>query len=255
MEVDGGVVSPSAFAHGVSAAAESGRRVNERRAASGEPTYTITPFDLLTAAAMVVFAEARVDVAVLEVGLGGRWDATSATDPVAVAITGIGLDHTHILGDTLEEIASETAAVLKPGRTVVLGEGTHEPSVERVMRARCDACGVVPWVVDVAVLEVGLGGRWDATSATDPVAVAITGIGLDHTHILGDTLEEIASETAAVLKPGRTVVLGEGTHEPSVERVMRARCDACGVVPWVVRHTVVELPVGIAPGRARRGHA
>ena len=105
MEVDGGVVSPSAFAHGVSAAAESGRRVNERRAASGEPTYTITPFDLLTAAAMVVFAEARVDVAVLEVGLGGRWDATSATDPVAVAITGIGLDHTHILGDTLEEIA------------------------------------------------------------------------------------------------------------------------------------------------------
>ncbi|MFR3451316.1 MAG: hypothetical protein ACLTSX_06585 [Collinsella sp.] len=91
MEVDGGVVCPTAFAHGVSAAAEAGRRVNERRAASGEPTYTITPFDLLTAAAMVVFAEARVDVAVLEVGLGGRWDATSATDPVAVASSrGIG---------------------------------------------------------------------------------------------------------------------------------------------------------------------
>lgn len=157
MEVDGGVVSPQAFAHGVSAAAEAGRRVNERRAASGEPTYTITPFDLLTAAAMVVFAEARVDVAVLEVGLGGRWDATSATDPVAVAITGIGLDHTHILGDTLEEIASEKAAVIKPGRTVVLGEGTHEPSVERVMRARCDACGVVPWVVGHTVVELPVG--------------------------------------------------------------------------------------------------
>ena len=147
MEVDGGVVSPQAFAHGVSAAAEAGRRVNERRAASGEPTYTITPFDLLTAAAMVV----------LEVGLGGRWDATSATDPVAVAITGIGLDHTHILGDTLEEIASEKAAVIKPGRTVVLGEGTHEPSVERVMRARCDACGVVPWVVRHTVVELPVG--------------------------------------------------------------------------------------------------
>lgn len=46
--------------------------------------------------------------------------------------------------------------------------------------------------MDVAVLEVGMGGRWDATSATDPVAVAITGIGLDHTRILGDTLEAIA---------------------------------------------------------------
>lgn len=147
MEVSGSVVSPSEFAHGVSAAAEAGRRVNARRIASGDPTYTITPFDLLTAAAMVVFAEAGVDAAVLEVGLGGRWDATSATDPVAVAITGIGLDHTHILGDTLAQIAAEKAAVIKPGRMVVLGEGTHEESVQQVMDARCAECGVEPWVV------------------------------------------------------------------------------------------------------------
>ena len=72
-------------------------------------------FDLLTAAALVVFAEAAVDVAVLEVGMGGRWDATSATDPVAVAITGIGLDHTRILGDTLEAIAVEKLRLLSLG--------------------------------------------------------------------------------------------------------------------------------------------
>lgn len=147
MEVDGRVVSPAEFAHGVSVAAESGRRVNARRVGAGKPAYTITPFDLLTVAAMVVFAERGVDVAVLEVGLGGRWDATSATDPVAVAITGIGLDHTRILGDTLEAIAGEKAAVIKPGRVVVLGEGTHEASVQRVMDERCAACGVTPWVV------------------------------------------------------------------------------------------------------------
>ncbi len=129
MEVDGRVVSDEAFARGVSAAVEAGHRVNARRVAVGERAYTITPFDLLTAAALVVFAEAAVDVAVLEVGMGGRWDATSATDPVAVAITGIGLDHTRILGDTLEAIAGEKAAVIKPGRLVVLGEGTHEASV------------------------------------------------------------------------------------------------------------------------------
>ena len=145
MEVDGRVVSPEAFAHGVSAAAAAGSRVNARRSERGEEPYTITPFDLLTVAAMVVFAEARVDAAVLEVGMGGRWDATSATDPVAVAITGIGLDHVRILGDTLEAIAREKAAVIKPGRRVVLGEGTHEPSVERVMRDRCRACGVDPY--------------------------------------------------------------------------------------------------------------
>lgn len=153
MEVDGTVVSPEQFAHGVSAAAEAGHRVNARRAAMGEPSYTITPFDLLTVAAMVVFAEARIDVAVLEVGLGGRWDATSATDPVAVAITGIGLDHTRILGDTLAQIAGEKAAVIKPGRFVVLGEGTHEPSVQRVIEDRCSACGVSPWIAAHEVLR------------------------------------------------------------------------------------------------------
>lgn len=153
MEIDGAVVSPVEFAHGVSSALQAGRRVNARRAAVGEPAYTITPFDLLTAAAMVVFAERGVDVAVLEVGMGGRWDATSATDPVAVAITGIGLDHTRILGDTLEAIAGEKAAVIKPGRLVVLGEGTHEPSVQRVMDERCAACGVKPWVVSHETLR------------------------------------------------------------------------------------------------------
>ena len=121
MEIDGCVVSDDAFARGVSAAIEAGHRVNERRVAAGESAYFISPFDLLTTSAMVVFAEARVDVAVLEVGLGGRWDATSATDPVAVAITGIGLDHTRILGDTLEAIAGEKVAVIKPGRLVGRG--------------------------------------------------------------------------------------------------------------------------------------
>ena len=81
MEVDGSVVCPEAFSRGVSCAAEAGRRVNARRAARGLEAYTITPFDLLTVAAMVVFAEARVDVAVLEVGMGGCWDATSIRSP------------------------------------------------------------------------------------------------------------------------------------------------------------------------------
>lgn len=168
MEVDGMVVSPEQFAHGVSVAAEAGHRVNARRAAMGEPAYTITPFDLLTVAAMVLFAERCVDVAVLEVGMGGRWDATSATDPVAVAITGIGLDHTRILGDTLAQIAAEKAAVIKPGRFVVLGEGTHEPEVQRVMDERCAACGVTPWVSSHEVLSEpdGIGGAVSFSTRT-----------------------------------------------------------------------------------------
>ena len=65
MEIDGSVISAAHFAHGVSAAREAGRRVNVRRAAAGEERYAITPFDLLTVAALVIFAEAEVDVAVL----------------------------------------------------------------------------------------------------------------------------------------------------------------------------------------------
>lgn len=172
MEVDGRVISDATFAHGVSAALEAGRRVNEVRAAAGKERYTITPFDLLTVAALMIFAESRIDVAVLEVGMGGRWDATSATDPVAVAITGIGLDHTRILGDTLAAIAGEKAAVIKPGRIVVLGEGTHEPSVQRVMDARCREFGVVPLVVSHTTTKVpGHIGDTIEFSCTTPRAI------------------------------------------------------------------------------------
>ena len=153
MEVGGRPVSEEAFAHGVSAAKVAGERVNARRSAAGERPYDITEFDTLTVAAMVVFAEADVDVAVLECGLGGRWDATSAAKSIrSVAVTGIGLDHTRILGDTLEEIAGEKAAIIKPGRTCVLGAGTAEPaSVERVLLDQARTAGVVPVLVRPSV--------------------------------------------------------------------------------------------------------
>lgn len=153
MEIDGAPISDELFARGISAAYEAGRRVNERRAAAGESAFAITPFDLLTVAALTVYALQEVDVAVLEVGMGGRWDATSATDPHVVAITGIGLDHMRILGNTLAEIASEKAAVIKPSRCVILGEGVHEPSVWQVMQDRCCECGVSPQVSSHEVLK------------------------------------------------------------------------------------------------------
>ncbi|WP_321973886.1 bifunctional folylpolyglutamate synthase/dihydrofolate synthase [Paratractidigestivibacter sp.] len=149
MEVAGTPVSEADFAYGISAAAEAGRRVNARRAAAGERPYDITEFDTLTVAAMVVFARAGVDVCVLECGMGGRWDATSAAKSIrSVAVTGIGLDHIRVLGDTLEAIAGEKAAIIKPGRTCVLGSGCAEaPSVEAVFLEQCASAGVTPTLV------------------------------------------------------------------------------------------------------------
>ena len=145
MEIAGEPVSREAFARGIALAAEAGRRVNAGREAVGERPYRVTEFDLLTVAACVVFAEAGVDVAVLEVGLGGRWDATTATHPALTCVTGIGLDHTRILGDTLEAIAGEKAAVIKRGQRCVLVAGTATPaSVEDVLLARAAEQGVKP---------------------------------------------------------------------------------------------------------------
>lgn len=159
MEVGGSPVSEEAFAHGISAAREAGCRVNERRVAQGLRPYDVTEFDTLTVAAMVVFAEAGVDAAVLECGMGGRWDATSAAKSIrAVAVTGIGLDHMRVLGDTLEKIAGEKAAIIKPGRACVLGVGTATPdSVEDVFLAQARAAGVTPVLLRPERLEDAAG--------------------------------------------------------------------------------------------------
>ncbi len=178
MEVDGKPVSEEAFAHGLSAAIEAGRRVNERRCAAGERPYDITEFDLLTVAALVVYAEAGIDVAVLEVGMGGRWDATSAAKSIkAVTVTGVGLDHTHILGDTLEAISGEKAAVIQRGRSCVLGVGTATPdSVEDVFLGQCHAECVEPVLLRPEHLE-------DATGEMHP-GVPRAHEGLPHASFL-----------------------------------------------------------------------
>ncbi len=90
----------------------------------------LTYFEVATALAFLAFAAARVDVAVLETGLGGRLDAVTTAEPVATAITSIGFDHTAYLGDTLTAIAGEKAGILKPGVPCFLGSLPPEADAE-----------------------------------------------------------------------------------------------------------------------------
>lgn len=83
---------------------------------------SVTYFELTTVIALAAFAAAAVDVAVLEVGLGGRWDATNVVEASVSVITGIAMDHMEMLGDTLPAIAAEKAAILKSGGLLVTGE-------------------------------------------------------------------------------------------------------------------------------------
>jgi dihydrofolate synthase/folylpolyglutamate synthase len=85
-----------------------------------------TQFEVLTAAALAEFAAAGVDVAVVEAGLGGRWDATNVLDAPVVVLTNVSLEHTDVLGDTREQIAAEKLAVVRPGAIVVTGEPEWE---------------------------------------------------------------------------------------------------------------------------------
>lgn len=96
-------------------------------------------FEFMTGMAFLRFAEAEVDVGIIETGLGGRLDATNVLDPELSVITSISLDHTDILGDTLEAIAAEKAGIIKPGKPVVMG--LLPPEAERVIERTCQERG------------------------------------------------------------------------------------------------------------------
>src|SRR5947209_669198 len=92
-----------------------------------------TVFEILTAGAFRWFADVAVDVAVVEVGLGGRWDATNVADGQVAVVTNVSLDHAEIIGPTLVDIATEKAGIVKAGSTLVLGE--TDPPLADIFRA------------------------------------------------------------------------------------------------------------------------
>jgi dihydrofolate synthase/folylpolyglutamate synthase len=167
------------------------------RAAKLAPDEHATFFEFMTAMAFLQFQRRQVDVAIIEVGMGGRLDATNVVQPTVSVITSIGLDHCAELGDTVEQIAAEKAGIIKPGVPVVLGR--LPPGAERVIRAVAAATaapvhsvreifGEEPAGYPVTNLE-GDYQRWNAATATlavgllpasrrpDPAAI---GRGLGH---------------------------------------------------------------------------
>lgn len=98
-------------------------------------------FETMTAMAFAYFAQEKVDVAVVETGLGGRLDSTNILTPILSVITNIGMDHTEFLGSTLPQIAREKAGIIKPGVPCVIGE-TH-PQTMNVFLDRARECGIL----------------------------------------------------------------------------------------------------------------
>jgi dihydrofolate synthase/folylpolyglutamate synthase len=118
-------IEADAFAAAVARAAWAAERVNRTLAEDDH----VTQFELLTAAALWEMAEREVQVAVVEAGLGGRYDATNVLDSRVAVLTNVGLEHTRWLGPTVRDIAAEKLAVLRPRTTLVLGSDLAEEAL------------------------------------------------------------------------------------------------------------------------------
>jgi dihydrofolate synthase/folylpolyglutamate synthase len=206
-------------------------------------------FEATTALALDVFHEAQVDVAVLEVGLGGRLDATNIVSSVAVAITAVDFDHEAFLGHTIEAIAREKAGVIKPDGLVVLAP--NPPAVDAVVAETCAARDArLLRAVDVVVESTTMdAGRGIITVTTPRRRYADLRLGLRGRHQIDnartairllDALDEagwftigapaIRAAVEDVTWPGRLEILqsgsGEilvdGAHNPSGARALAA---------------------------------
>ncbi len=114
-----------------------------------EPLYP-SFFELTTALALQYFKEQHVDVAVIEVGLGGRLDCTNIIQPALSVITNISYDHTQFLGNTLEKIAAEKAGIIKPGVPIVIGETNGNEGVKNVFQQTAQEEQTSIWFADEA---------------------------------------------------------------------------------------------------------
>ncbi|MFB3920752.1 MAG: folylpolyglutamate synthase/dihydrofolate synthase family protein [Terriglobia bacterium] len=133
IQVNGQEISDEDFARSFTAIRETVDSLLARNQLESRPSF----FEFLTAAAFLYFAQSRADFVVLEVGMGGRLDATNVTEPRVSVITNIDLDHQQYLGETRAEIAREKAGVIKPGRPVV-STCAHPDAVEVIRRHAAD---------------------------------------------------------------------------------------------------------------------
>jgi dihydrofolate synthase/folylpolyglutamate synthase len=242
--VGGRAISGSGFARAITAVRDAAEGLVRQGVLSAHPTY----FEAVTAAAFVHFAARAVNVAVVEVGLGGRLDATNVTSPAASAIVSIDFDHQEFLGPTLAGIAAEKAGVMREGRVTVLGplpsearaaieDAAREAGARLVhadrdttLRSRGDLVTVttphrrygpvrpLPGAFQRDNLRVALRLVEEARAAGVPVSLSRVKAGIARTRWPG-RLERV---------PGRPPLLLDGAHNPAGARALARELQVDG---------------------------
>jgi folylpolyglutamate synthase/dihydropteroate synthase len=199
-----------------------------------------TFFEYTTMLAICHFAAQDVDVAVMEVGLGGRLDSTNSLSPIATAVTSIGLDHTGVLGDTLELIAGEKAGIIKPGVPIVLGPHAVPRPVFLQEAADVGASAVVE-IPAVPIVENSLYPRPGS-------ALMISNYESENNQIASAILRAICTDggssrssssdlfAARALRVKKTLV-ASGIHE---EDIGAAESDTADPVPSAVAEAIEQ---------------
>ncbi|MEV3951309.1 MULTISPECIES: bifunctional tetrahydrofolate synthase/dihydrofolate synthase [Streptomyces] len=239
--------------------------------------YRLSFFEVMTGMAYAAFADAPVDVAVVEVGMGGTWDATNVIDGSVAVVTPVALDHTDRLGSTPAEIAGEKSGVIKQGATVILAQQPVDAAQVMLKKAvEVDATvaregmefGVVSREIAVGgqLLTLrGLGGEYDtvflplygahqAHNAAVALAAVEAFFGIGAEQARGLDIEAVRKAFASVLSPGRlevvrsspTVVL-DAAHNPA-----GARAAAEGVSEAFSFSRLIGV-VGASDGKDVRG--
>jgi dihydrofolate synthase/folylpolyglutamate synthase len=181
------------------------------------PTF----FEQLTVAALLAFRNARIELAILETGLGGRLDSTTAAKASIVAITPISMDHEEYLGDTLESIAAEKAAIIRPGVQAVIAK--QDPVALGVLLRRCEETGVTP-ILDTDMhgyegVHLGLRGRHQVENAGEAIRLAEL-LDIPDTAIITG-LETTTHPGRLELIQHEPAFLIDGAHNPAGAKSLR----------------------------------
>jgi len=208
--------------------------------------FKLSFFEMTTAMAYAAFSEAPVDVAVIEVGLGGTWDATNVIEAPVAVVTPISLDHTHLLGDNVRDIAEEKSGIIKAGAVAVLAQQPIDAAEVLMRRAAEVGATVAREGIEFGVIErqLAVGGQ----------QLVIKGLSQEYTDLFLPLHGAHQAGNAACAIAAVEAFLGAGqggaTLEPEVVRAAFAKVSSPGRLEVVRRNPAVILDAAHNPGGA-----
>jgi dihydrofolate synthase/folylpolyglutamate synthase len=218
ISISGTEISRTDFADCATVVRDVSEQLVARKQIEAMPTF----FEQVTAIALLAFRNAGIELAILETGLGGRLDATTAANARIVAITPIAMDHEEYLGNTLESIASEKAAIIRNGVKAVLA--TQPPEAFAVLIRRCEDTGVVPIFEDSAHLidDTTPDGRFCVTFESARSRYEKVWLGLRGEHQVDNTAVAIRlAELLQIPSPAIVAGISSATHPGRLELIQR----------------------------------